>query len=517
MSNLDPKNIILYGPPGTGKTYATTELAVKLCGARVPRDRTKLGDVYRNLLNEGRIEFVTFHQSMSYEDFIEGLYPIVQSSESKNSLSSGFHLEAKPGVFRKIVDRAVRNFENSLEWEPISISDRNIFKLSFVDSKKLTSEEIFDEAIKNECIYLNVSDPNFGDKRYREQPNIQNFVKRAFGDSFDPVDCHNMVVELNYLRNISEKGDIFVVPKDDLSIQAVGVVVGDYEFVPGATNGLFHRRKVRWHWVDKNGLKIDGIFEKELSPFHPFYSLSHNIVDAKKIESLINSPSVKGKRREQRKNFVIVIDEINRANISKVFGELITLIEPSKRLGSLDEISVTLPYSGDRFGIPLNLHIVGTMNTADRSVSLIDSALRRRFLFQEMQPDSSLLGVVDGVNLSKLLDVINERIEYLCDREHRIGHGYFINCKSKSDVDSVMKYKVIPLLADYFFDDWDKVAIVLGDFNYATKDKCGGFLELDDLGDLPGSDYQVGNRNRWSVLSDINKFSYENLVQEDES
>lgn len=164
-----------------------------------------------------------------------------------------------------------------------------------------------------------------------------------------------------------------------------------------------------------------------------------------------------------QENFVFIIDEINRGNISKIFGELITLIEEDKR----EEISVKLPCSQEEFTVPKNVYIIGTMNTADRSIALIDTALRRRFNFIEMKPRPDLLSDnVDGVNLQKLLRELNEQIERLLDRNHAIGHGYFIRCESRADIDSVFRQKIIPQLEEYFFEDTERINEILEGLSY---------------------------------------------------
>jgi len=168
------------------------------------------------------------------------------------------------------------------------------------------------------------------------------------------------------------------------------------------------------------------------------------------------------------KDFVIIIDEINRGNISQIFGELITLIEPSKRLGESEELTLILPYSKETFAVPPNIHIIGTMNTADRSVEALDTALRRRFSFKEMMPDldqvDELLHVIDGLDFTaaNLLKKLNQRIITLKDREHQIGHAYLIHVRTVTDLMQVFKDKIIPLLQEYFFGDYEKLQLVLG-------------------------------------------------------
>jgi len=370
-------NIILYGPPGTGKTYRTAAEAVRLCGEEVPEDRDDLMAVYQGLLAAGRIEFVTFHQSMAYEEFVEGRQPMTGADDGEDTSTAGFRLETVPGIFRRIAKRAETSRGHASDEEMVHAEARQAFKMSIGEANNPEDAHLFEEAIKG-----------------------------------------------------------------------------------GYTNSQQH----------------EGPSEPE--------------------------------------PFVLIIDEINRANISKVFGELITLLEPDKRLGQPNQLKVRLPYSGDEFGVPSNLHIVGTMNTADRSIALLDTALRRRFTFREIMPDPAVLkdaAARTGIDLPTLLTIINERIEYLYDRDHQIGHAYFTGCDTRADVDEVMRHKVIPLLAEYFFEDWGKIAAVLGDLEMHDGPIEGGFLNRSVLKAPPGFDNgEAMPRFRWDVRED--GFDYARLL-----
>ena len=210
-----------------------------------------------------------------------------------------------------------------------------------------------------------------------------------------------------------------------------------------------------------------------------------------KVKNHIN----KEKAFKEAKKFVLIIDEINRGNISKIFGELITLLEEDKRIGTSNQIVVNLPYTKEKFSLTNNLYIIGTMNTSDKSIAQIDIALRRRFIFEEMMPDYDVLDEIDGIELDKLLITINERVEFLLDRDHLIGHAYFVNCNSYSDIINVVINKIIPLLQEYFYGDNEKVGMILGGIGSSEDDKYivykeeksankifKGFKNISDIG-----------------------------------
>ncbi|MFN2056131.1 AAA family ATPase [Clostridioides difficile] len=195
------------------------------------------------------------------------------------------------------------------------------------------------------------------------------------------------------------------------------------------------------------------------------------IKDRKKKLVLENIEYSESFNFEESENYVLIIDEINRGNVSKIFGELITLLEDDKRLTKSNQTIVKLPYSKEKFSLPPNLYIVGTMNTSDKSIALLDIALRRRFNFEEIMPDYDLLSIVDGIDIRKMLYTINKRIEFLYDRDHVIGQAYLLAVENINDIVVVFRSKIIPLLQEYFYYDSEKVGLILGGIGRNEKDK----------------------------------------------
>ncbi|MYC73653.1 MAG: AAA domain-containing protein [Gemmatimonadetes bacterium] len=213
-------------------------------------------------------------------------------------------------------------------------------------------------------------------------------------------------------------------------------------------------------------------------------------------------------KEEKGKRFVLIIDEINRGNIAKIFGELITLIEDSRRLGADDETKVLLPYSNESFGVPNNLYLIGTMNTADRSIQLLDTALRRRFDFIEMMPKPEFISDnVEGVNCKRMLKAMNKRITALLDREHQIGHTYLLDIDTMKKLSYVFQNKIFPLLQEYFFDDWAKIRAVLGGNSFVVEQSAAGVLRENEQVDEDRTIYErlPGDDDRWTDLEEYKK------------
>jgi 5-methylcytosine-specific restriction protein B len=504
-------NIILYGPPGTGKTFRTATEAVRLCGEEVPEDRDDLMAIYQGLLAAGRIEFVTFHQSMAYEEFVEGRQPMTGADDGEDTSTAGFRLETVPGIFRRIAKRAETSRGHASDEEMVRVDGRQVFKMSIGEANNPEDAHLFEEAIKGGYAFLGFEDIDWSDDKFANREAIIEACK-AHGDQNGNVDARSGVVQMPFIfRNWVREGDIVIVSKGNGLFRAIGAFTGSYEFAPRPGGGYAHRRAVRWLWIDREGVPVGEIYSRKFSQ-KSIYALYDAELNVPALERYMNSQQNEGPSEPEP--FVLIIDEINRANISKVFGELITLLEPDKRLGQPNQLKVRLPYSGDEFGVPSNLHIVGTMNTADRSIALLDTALRRRFTFREIMPNPTILtdaAARMGIDLPTLLTIINERIEYLYDRDHQIGHAYFTGCDTRADVDEVMRHKVIPLLAEYFFEDWGKIAAVLGDLDTHDGPLEGGFLNRYVLKAPPGLDSgEAMPRFRWDVRE--GSFDYARLL-----
>lgn len=521
-------NLILYGPPGTGKTYETAAAAVRLClgadGATpllAEGRRDDLMKAYHELAEAGRIEFITFHQSYSYEDFVEGLRPTTDTLDATGDTddmpvgeddsadaapaTGGFRLRSRDGIFKRICERARLDLGGARDGRQLD-RQRRIFKMAL--GRRGIEEERITAGLDGNIIHLGWGDYiDWSEERFTDFEEI----RREWNEKKDPqASGKDPNIEMTYaFRSDMQVGDYVVLSDGRDTIRAFGKVAGDYYFEAEAPYHP-HRRRVEWIWQSAEGVDRDTFYPNYFRR-QSVYRLRVSLIDWDALEAIVLGQDAQQAAVAARP-YVLVIDEINRANISKVFGELITLLEPDKRLGQVNELRVKLPYSeGPAFGVPPNLHIIGTMNTADRSIALLDTALRRRFAFRELMPDPSLLRTVDGIDLAGVLATINERIEYLFDREHQIGHAYFINCETRTDVEEVMRHKVIPLLAEYFYEDWGKVAAILGDADDGESDRKGGFLDRKKLLAPKGMSGEVEGavRFRWSVRE---TFDFSGLV-----
>lgn len=368
----NPLNQILFGPPGTGKTYNTINTALEIIGENIiGKTRKEIKALFDSKMKEGQIVFTTFHQSMSYEDFIEGIKP--------ETLDNKVIYNVRNGIFKNIC-------------------------LAALTPNQVDFNDAYNHLIRD----------------LSETPQI--VLQTPTGREFS--------VSLNSNGNLTLHTGPEKVKQGTLTKEKIQKQINGEEMFVG--------------W--------EGYFSGVVEYLKSKYKYS------------INSGN-------QTQNFVLIIDEINRGNVSQIFGELITLVEDDKRLGKEEELEVILPYSKERFGVPSNLYIIGTMNTADRSVEALDTALRRRFDFKEMAPDATLIakcgklqpdGRLNNIDLVNLLNKINARIEKLLDKDHLIGHSFFIQVDSIEKLKEAFQNKIIPLLQEYFYGDFGKIGLVLG-------------------------------------------------------
>lgn len=500
-------NTILYGPPGTGKTYVTAERAVRICDGKVPshpdpKEARKLLMVrYHELSEANRIEFVTFHQSYGYEEFVEGLRPVTDAGGG-----AGFRLEPQDGVLKKMAQRARDPLELAQSASDFATEKRQVFKVSLGMQSQADYEQRKQECF-NKGYIANFfgGDVDWSSDRFTTFEAMMDYWRTLPGN--ENASHKNQHVEQAWqIRARMKLGDVVLVPRGLKKVCAIGVVTGDYEFVQDAADEYRHRRAVDWAWIDESG---DGI---DVADFYDTDLSSHmlNGLDMKRVRwpGLLRFLSMEPAPETDtpKPPHVLIIDEINRANISKVMGELITLLEEDKREGADNALSVVLPHSKKPFMLPSNLHILGTMNTADRSIALLDTALRRRFRFEAIDPRPDLLGPVDGVDVARVLETINARLEYLIGPDHLIGHAWMMGAKTLGDLDRIIADKVIPLLREYFHEDLGHVRSVLG----------GGdaFLRRVELSAPPGLDMYDGEpRFRFVVAETFGRSAYAELVE----
>jgi 5-methylcytosine-specific restriction endonuclease McrBC GTP-binding regulatory subunit McrB len=442
-----PLNLILYGPPGTGKTYATAELAVDICDGKRPEGREELMARYRELRRIQRIRFVTFHPSFAYEEFVEGIRP---STADDGTL----RYDVRSGVLKRAATTARELFTQHQAPAPaVSQRTRPLFKMSLGDSTKSTDDWIFQDCLDN-----NVVAHAFARRVDFTGCDSQATVRERYKAAYPAAkETSYAITAVHQLKNGMKEGDLVVVADGNTKFRAIAEVTGPYVF--DAEAAYPQRRPVRWLWSTAESLPVELISTKRLSQMS-IYRVDQTAVKWDAVWQLVTPQRDSG----APPNCVLVIDEINRANLAKTFGELITLVEPSKRLGQPDEQVAELPYSGELLGIPPNLYILGTMNTADRSIALMDTALRRRFQFREMLPRVDLLERdVGGIDLQALLLAMNARIEALFDRDHVLGHAYLMGVRTFEDVAERFQRQIVPLLQEYFFDDWGRIQQVFRD------------------------------------------------------
>ncbi|HIS89779.1 TPA: AAA family ATPase [Candidatus Avigastranaerophilus faecigallinarum] len=455
--NTNPLNQILYGPPGTGKTYNTVIKAIEITNPElIQKDKDGnvknyevLKEKFDKLKQQGQIEFVTFHQSYSYEEFVEGIKPDISKW---NDDGSELKYVGKDGIFKNICEHAKPIKVSSIKHQPIDFSNTKVFKMSLGNTLE-KEDDIYEYCISNDVVALGFKDVDFSDCK----------TSQDFKDKDDSWGATALERFINWM----DVGDIIIISNGNKNFRAIAQVTGNYYYDRTTPIRYSHFRKVEWLYKGEDiyyskinnkvfsQQSIYGYFDpskKGMPNYNPDLNTQelNNIITGK-VDKEIALPHI------------LIIDEINRGNISKIFGELITLIEEDKR-GTL---SVKLPYSQEDFTVPQNLYIIGTMNTSDRSIASIDIALRRRFKFVEMMPRPELVADF-GCSFQSIFEKLNTTIKILLDRDHQIGHSYFINTKYANADTNILKEiwfsEIIPLLNEYFYCDWEKLKLVIPGF-----------------------------------------------------
>lgn len=436
------KNVILQGAPGTGKTYRIPELVVRLCEPEFDANnatRKELMSVYDRLKEEKRVMFTTFHQSMDYEDWLEGLRPVLENDQVTYKI--------EPGIFKRLCTEAERPLSAKKD---VNISDEAIVW-------KVSLSGTGDNPVRRDCMkngYIRIGWDGYGENITEETDwSIHNGEGKTI---------------LNAFINTMKVGDIVMSCYSSRTIDAIGIVTGEYEW---HDNFEHYKRVRRVKWLVKDiNEDIVKLNDGKTMTLGTVYRL--NAITLDKVKSLLDKYEASKTLIDNNKPYVIVIDEFNRGNVSKIFGELITLLEPDKRKGMRNAESVLLPYSKKEFYIPSNVFLVATMNTADRSLDTIDYAIRRRFAFITVKPqeidddnfNSELFREVSSLFISNYDEYaesgFDDTIKLLpaetLSEEYRpedvwIGHSYFIMDGEYALQDRLL-FEIIPLLEEYIRD-----------------------------------------------------------------
>jgi 5-methylcytosine-specific restriction protein B len=439
---------------------------VELCGEEAPDDRAELMEVYNRLRAEKRIEFVTFHQSFSYEDFVEGLRPPMddegEDEEARvHNEAPGLRLKVHKGIFRDIAERALIDAGDS----STSTLDntRSIFKVA-LGERGTEEAEILAALNQNEITLGWGGRTDWSDSRFDQFSEILD-QWRADGHP-DATGKDSNVEQIFGFRSWLQEGDYVVVSDGRDRFRALGQVIGP-------TSSIRISTAIR---IGAGCNGCGGTIRAASRPFlSPRVSPAFLLPPGARCYRLGRPLSRLTREGHQAPRPAPLCSRDRRDQPCQRLARVRRAHHPDRvrqAPGQTNALEVRLPYSQKPFGVPGNLHILGTMNTADRSVALLDTALRRRFEFTELQPDATkLMGKVPGLELDLVLHTINQRLEYLIDRDHRVGHAFFMHCATQGDVDQVMRRKVLPLLQEYFFEDWSMIAAVVG----------SGFIRRDDL------------------------------------
>ena len=418
-------NTILYGPPGTGKTYMTIERAGQIIEPGFTGDYAAHKARFDALRAKGQIEFITFHQSYSYEDFVEGLRPVIEGPESSEAA-----YEYSSGVFKRFAFQALFD---CLKPAAGTVSFDAVWK-KLVEQTELEPDKLYPGLSEKTSYRINLS----------TKGNLEGI---------------NTISNKTFLCSRSVLEKVFVtLPEND--------TVTSSEVMEVVVRGC-HSHFVAAMFNELKRIEKSNFAGKGASPEAALSSEQKRNVAQAFLEKP-NPGADAFKPAQQWPHYVLVIDEINRGNISKILGELITLIEPDKRLGAENSLVVTLPYTKDSFAVPGNLHLLGTMNTADKSIALVDVALRRRFQFEELRTNFDHCQALTQP-MRELLNALNRRICLRKDRDHQIGHSYFIKVSDAAGFNRVFARHVVPLLQEYFYNDWDGLRFVMGVKNQPDK------------------------------------------------